>query len=228
MNNQLYRETLKLIKETNRRLAKLEKGVDVNKGTYNPKTKRFERKDSYTVIKNGKRTIVKSVKRVSYPFGSWGTKLLQGKLEELKTGNVISNNRITTNISGLNMTDLAGLNKALKSFLKYKTSKTSGIRKIEEQTKLNIRNEIEGFDTEQLTSKDIESLYDLLGKEDFNDVTKYIPSSDMWILLYNTKNKGKQTYMDRIYQYIDEESLNKNKNSDLRDSLIRIYNKFNS
>lgn len=221
---QLYRETLKLIKETNRRLEKLEKGIDINRGTYNPKTKRFERKGSYTVIRDGKKSVIKSVKRVSYAFDTWGTKKLKGNLEELHSS-VLSNNRIKTNISGLSKIDLKGLNKALKSFLNYKTSKVSGIRNIEEQTKQNIRNEIEGFDTEQLTSKDIEVLYDLLGKEDFNDVTKYIPSSDMWILLENTKGSSQESYMNRIYQYIDENSLN---NSDLKDSLLRIYNKFNS
>lgn len=225
MNNQLYRETLKLIKETNRRLAKLEKGVDVNKGTYNPKTKRFERKDNQVLYKDGKRTIIKSVKRVSYPFGSWGTKKLQANLSTLQS-NVISKGKISTNIKGLSKTDLSGLNKALKSFLKYKTSKIKGIQTIEEQTKASIRAELEDFDTEQLTSEDIATLYDMLGKQDFNDAIRYIPASDLWVMLYNTKAKGQETYMQRIYAHIDESSLMND--NDLRDSLIRIYNKFNS
>ena len=225
MNNKLYRETLKLIKETNRRLAKLEKGVDVNKGTYNPKTKRFERKDNQVLYKDGKRTIVKSVKRVSYPFGSWGTKKLQSNLSTLQS-NVISKGRLSTNIKGLSKTDLSGLNKALKSFLNYKTSRVKGIQAIEEQTKANIKAELEDFDTEQLTSEDISTLYDMLGKQDFNDATRYIPASDLWVMLYNTKAKGQETYMQRIYAHIDESSLMND--NDLRDSLIRIYNKFNS
>lgn len=223
---QLYRETLKLIKETNRRLEKLEKGVDINKGKYNPKTKRFERKDNYIVYKNGQRTIMKTVKRTKYPVGTWGTKKLLSNLENLHTNFITKNNRISTNINKASKIDLKGLNKALKSFLTYKTSQTKGIIEIENQTKKNIALELEDFDTEQLTNKDIETLYDLLGKKDFNDVTQYIPSSDLWIMLYNTKAKGLETYMQRIYSHIDENSLNYD--SDLKESLIRIYNKFNS
>lgn len=223
---QLYRETLKLIKETNRRLEKLEKGVDINKGKYNPKTKRFERKDSYIVYKDGKRTIMKTVKRTSYPVGTWGTKKLVSNLENLHSDFITKKNRITTDLSKASKVDVRGLNKALKSFLNYKTSRAKGIMEIEKQTKKNIALELEDFDTEQLTNKDIEALYDLLGKEDFNDATRYIPSSDLWIMLYNTKAKGLETYMQRIYSHIDESSLNFD--SDLKESLIRIYNKFNS
>lgn len=222
MNNQLYRETLKLIKETNRRLAKLEKGVDVNKGIYNPKTKRFERKDNQVIYKGGKRTIIKSVKRVNYPIGSWASKKLIEKVPES-----IFNGKITSNISSYSNTQLIALNKALKKFLRTETSTIKGIRKKEREIKMNIKNELEDFNEESLTSQEINTLYDFFNDSDFNYVTMFIPPSDLWKLLIESKSRGEDSsgFIKRVAQYIDEDSLYED--LDLKDALIRIYNKFN-
>ena len=219
--DKLYRETLKLAKETNRRLERLERGIDINKGRYNPKTKRFERVGSQTIInKAGKRVRIKTVKRVKYPTGSWASKKLNDRISKFITKGKI-------NISGgIKTTDLKLVNKALKNFLGSKTSTISGILEVEKQTKLNIANLVDDFDSEELTNEEVNTLYDFFKDSDFQDVTQYIPPSDLYVLLVDAKQNGYSDtdFMDRIGMYIDKDSLYAD--SDMKDKLTRIYNKF--
>ena len=74
-NTQLYKQTEKLVDEANKRLKRLERGVDLNKGRYNPKTKRFERVGSYTIINDkGKRIRIKEKNIVKYKGNTWASK----------------------------------------------------------------------------------------------------------------------------------------------------------
>lgn len=221
MNNKLYRDTLKLIRETNKRLAQLEKGVDLNKGRYNPKTKRFERPDTQVVIRDGKRIKISPSKRVSYKTGTWASKKLLEKVPES-----IIKGKVSTNISSYSKVQLTALNKALKNFLKSKTSTVKGIQEIEKQTKENIAQEVENFDEDMLSSQDINTLYDFFNDKDFNYATDYIAPSDLWVILTTAKanNDSDESFINRVGQYIDKDSLYED--LDLKDALIRIYHKF--
>lgn len=216
----LYKETLKLAKETNRRLARLEKGIDINKGKYNPKTKRFERKDSIQIInKKGKRINLKTVKRISYPQGTWASKKLLDKVDTY-LGGKISVNRT------MSIPELTLLNKALRNFLSSKTSTIKGIQEVEKQTKQNISNLITDVDNPDIDESDIETLYNFFEDQDFRDVTEYIPPSDLYIILNDSKQTGDSSkmFMSKIENYIDKDSLNSD--SDMKEKLTRIYNKF--
>ena len=218
--DKLYRETLKLAKETNKRLARLEKGVDINKGKYNPKTKRFERKESIQIInKKGKKINLKTVKRVKYPKGTWASKKLMDKLDTYMNGKL----QVTRSMS---TSELTVLNKALRNFLNSKTSTIQGIQDIERQTKQNISNLIVDVDTPELETEDIETLYNFFEDSDFRDVTEYIPPSDLYIILNESKQAGDnpKMFMSKIERYIDKDSLNSD--SDMKNKLTRIYTKF--
>lgn len=230
MNNKLYKDTVKLIKETNRRLSRLEKGVDLNKGRYNPKTKRFERKGDIILVKDGKRVRLKVTKRARYPVGTWATKKLESRLSDIDI-NIRSNKiKISENI---NSNKLIKLNKALRLFLNSQTSTVSGIQEVEKQTKQNIRNILSDFDEDtgdifEPSNKDIEKMYDLFGTDDMNTITDYIPPSDFFVILNQAKeeNDSNVKFLNRIRSILDDETVNKD--DDLAEALVRTFNKFKS
>ena len=228
MNNKLYKDTLKLIKETNRRLSRLEKGVDLNKGRYNPKTKRFERKGDIILVKDGKRIKLKQTKIARYPVGTWATKKLESRLSDIDID--IRSNKIKIN-ENINSNKLIKLNKALRLFLNSQTSTISGIQEVEKQTKQNIRNILSDFDEDtgdifEPSNKDIEKMYDLFGTDDMDTITDYIPPSDFFVILNQAKeeNDSNVKFLNRIRTILDPETVNKD--DDLAEALVRTFNKF--
>lgn len=221
--NNLYRDTIKLVKEANKRISKLERGVDINKGKYNPKTKRFERKGSYYITnKNGKRTKVKTVDIRRYPSGTWATKKLNDRISDYLHDGEIKINK------DMSIQELRLINKAVNNFLSSKTSTIKGIMEIEKQTKQNISNIVTDFDEDELTNDEVNTLYDFFNDPDFQDVTQYIPPSDLYILLMDSKrnNDSPEAFLRKIEMYIDKDSLYSD--SDMKDKLIRIYNKLSA
>lgn len=220
--NDLYKKTVKLARETNKRLKRLEKGIDINKGRYNPKTKRFERVGTVTITnKKGKKINLKTKKIVRFKSGTWASK----KLYE-KVGDYITNNQISVPPKA-NRTQLISLNKAMRNFLDSKTSTVSGIREIERQQKDNISNILGDFDSDEISNDEIETLYDFFEDKDFNNVTKEknIMPSDMWITLTTAKEEKwtNEKYLKNIYNYNPDLDMN---DLDLKESLISIYNKY--
>ena len=120
--------------------------------------------------------------------------------------------------------ELLTIRKATLNFLKSKTSTPQGISEVEIQTKENISKEIE--DIPELTTQDINTLYDFFNDSDFRDVTNYIDPSDLWYLLAEAKNKemSENDFLDLIGNYIDRESLGTD--VDLQNKLKNIYKKF--
>lgn len=220
--NDLYKKTVKLARETNKRLKRLEKGIDINKGRYNPKTKRFERVGTVTITnKKGKKINLKTKKIVRFKSGTWASKKLYDKI-----GDYITNNQISVPPKA-NRTQLISLNKAMRNFLDSKTSTVSGIREIERQQKDNISNILGDFDSDEISNDEIETLYDFFEDKDFNSVTKEknIMPSDMWITLTTAKEEkwSKEKYLKNIYNYNPDLDMN---DLDLKESLISIYNKY--
>lgn len=222
MNNKLYKDTIKKVEEVNKRLYRLNKGIDINKGKYNPKTKRFERKDSITIInKAGKRTRIKKTNIVTYKTGTWASKKLYDRIGT----SYIKDNKVKIT-KDMNVAELRLVNKALTNFLNSKTSTIKGILEIEKQTKENISNIVTDFDTEDISNEEVNTLYDFFNDSDFVDVTQYIPPSDLYVILTDAKrnNDSNEAFLKRIEKYIDKDSLYGD--SDMKDKLIRIYEKF--
>lgn len=219
--NDLYKETQEQLKEVERRIKKLEKGIDVNRGTYNPKTKRYERKETYKLITDTGEVIkMKPTKRVKYSSDSWASKKLQEKLSTVKGFNLKSY-KLPRQVS---TTDLKAINKALSNFLKSKTSTIKGIKSVEESTKKGIKDLVSDIDN--LDNKDIETLYSFFNDKDFNYITQYIDPSELQVLLAETKADGGTTddFLRKIENYIYSDSLYQDE--DLVNALERVYNKF--
>lgn len=217
----LYKETENQLKEVERRLKKLEKGVDLNRGTYNPKTKRFERKGTYQIrTETGELITMKPTKRVTYRSDSWAGKKLQEKLSTVKGFN-INKFKIPKKISP---SDLRALNKALKNFLNSQTSTLKGIRDVEDTTRQGIKNLVSDIDN--INNEDIETLYSFFNDKDFNYISQYIDPSELMVLIAETRSEEgtSDDFLRKIENYIYSDSIYQDE--DLVNSLEKVYNKF--
>lgn len=224
------------VNKTNRRLKSLIR--DVNKGVYNPKTKRFERKGTITIIdKNGNIRKVKSTNIKDYR-GKFASK----KLEELESFNKKLNK---IELSGNESRDeLLEINKLTENFLKSKTSTLSGIEEVEKGIKENISAKLDEFD---MTPSEVDSLYTLYEDKDFIALRKYLDPSELQALLMEVKEFRDNLKNDEIPfsdDEINQASLNKfaelfvsyaglDKKSagldqDLQDALSSLYKKIDT
>lgn len=234
--NDLRKQVKSQVNRTNTRLKGLLK--DSNKGVYNPKTKRFERKGTITIIdRDGQRRKVKTTNVKDYR-GTFASK----KLEELDSFNKKANKiELTGNES---KEELMEINKLTENFLKSKTSTIKGIEEVEKEIKNNMSARLDEYD---MTPSEIDSLYKLYDDKDFTALRKYLDPSELQALMMEVKEFKEKLKNDEI-PFTDEEinlaGLNKfrelfvnyaglDKNTagldqDLQDSLSSLYNKIDT
>lgn len=234
--NDLRKQVKSQVNKTNRKLSRLVR--DVNKGVYNPKTKRFERKGTITIIdRDGKRRKVKTTNIKDYR-GKFASK----KLEELDSFNKKSNKiELTGNES---KEELMDINKLTENFLKSKTSTIKGIESVEKEIKNNLSAKLDEYD---MTPSEIDSLYKLFEDKDFTALRKYLDPSEIQTLMMEVKEFKEKLRNDEI-PFTDEEinlaGLNKftelfvnyaglDKNTagldvDLQESLSSLYKKIDT
>lgn len=204
------------VEQVNKRLARLDRGIDVNKARYNPKTGRYERKGTITFInERGKRVRIQQKKFISYK-GSFASK----KLSIVDQYNE-NTNRITLR-GNESYQELIELDRTTKKFLQSKTSTITGIKEVEKTIKQNIKNKMDEFD---LSKDEVETLYNFFEDEDFNYIRKYIDPSDLWVFIENAKQENMyvEDWLKNIEDYIGSDVFGRD--DDLRDRLINIYNK---
>lgn len=216
----LYKKAIKQIEETNRRLEQLERGIDLNKGRYNPKTKRFERAGNIVVLENGKKRTVKTTKYdMRYKTGTWATKKLLNRIGDMyskKSNKIIMSKKLSP-------AELRNVIKATRQFLNSKTSTREGIKTVEENTKQTIRNIITDEENiEKFSDQDVETLYSFWNDKDWQDVTRYIDPSDLYVLLVSTESED--DFIKQVIYYAEDPSPFKD--LDMQDKLRRIYKKF--
>lgn len=215
-SNNLRKRVESQVESTNRKLSRLDKGIDLNRAIRNPRTGRYERKGTITVIdSSGKRIKIKQKNIVSYK-GSFASKKLT-ILDQYSE----SANRITL-IGNESYQELIAIDKATKNFLKSKTSTISGIKEVEKGIKQNIANKLDEFD---LSKQDIETLYNFFEDEDFNYIRKYIDPSDLWVFMEQIKEGevDSDSWLKTIEDYIGSDAFGRD--DDLRDRLMSLYNK---
>lgn len=224
------------VNKANSRLKSLIR--DVNKGVYNPKTKRFERKGTITIIdKDGNIRKVKSTNIKDYR-GKFASK----KLEELDSFNKKLNKIVLTGKESRD--ELLEINKLTENFLKSKTSTLSGIEEVEKGIKSNISAKLDEFD---MTPSEVDSLYTLYEDKDFVALRKYLDPSELQALMMEVKEFRDNLRNDDIPfsdEKIETASLNRftelfvsyaglDKKSagldqDLQDALSSLYKKIDT
>lgn len=229
--NNLRNKVKSQVKQTNTRLKSLI--VDTNKGKYNPKTKRFERKGNITIIDStGKKRTIKQTNIKDYR-GMFASK----KLEELESFNKKLNKiELTGNES---KEQLLEINKLTENFLNSKTSTIKGIEEVEKRIKRNISEKLDEFD---LTPSEVDSLYKLYDDKDFIALRKYLDPSELQALMMEVKEYKENMDIEGLSdEEIEIAGLNKFKelfisyagldvssaglDMDLQESLSSLYSK---
>ena len=107
--------------------------------------------------------------------------------------------------------------------MKSQTSTIEGIKKVQDTTKETIRNIIDNPDNiQKFTDNDVETLYNFWNDSDWQDITQYIPPSDLYIIMMDSESET--DFLSKIEMYIDKDSLYGD--ADMKDKLIGIYQKF--
>lgn len=227
---QLKNEVMKLVQRTNKKLDKLI--IDVNKGKYNPRTKRFERKESVTFIdKSGKRRKRRITNVIDYRH-TFASK----KLEELENYKYRQNKILLT--GNESKEELLKIRKLTSNFLESKTSTISGIKDVEKGIKKNISQKLDEF---ELTPDEADSLFKLFGDKDFIALKKYLDPSELQALLLEVrdyKNELSEEYEDEdidlmgmnkfqslFTEYVGLDESSVGRDIDLQNSLKALYDK---
>ena len=173
----------------------------------------------------------KRIKEIRKKFNedSWALKKLSSKLSLLDKvltpkAKLISRSK---NIDEINKQALL---KAVNNFLNSKTSTLEGIQDVEDRIKSEIKDYTSTIDKKgnivELNDSDIESLYTLFEDKDFIDLSKYIPPSDIHILITETKkfagnkNEKKEFFIKQIKTYAEFGN-----DFDINKTINKLFNK---
>ena len=108
----------------------------------------------------------------------------------------------------MSTSELTVLNKALRNFLKSKTSTIQGIQEVEEQQKADIKNRLEDFDTDLLSNEDIEALYSLRNDPDISYIYKFLTPSELEAIITfcSERNYSTDRFLQEVANYINSDS----------------------
>ena len=80
--------------------------------------------------------------------------------------------------------------KATEAFLKDKRSTVKGLEKVKKDLEESISKELQTDTRYNLTVEEADNLVQLFKEETFNELTKYIPPSDLWAYIREAKEQG--------------------------------------
>lgn len=158
-----------------------------------------------------------------YKKGTWASKRLQNKLAT----NVIKGwNRKSGKIKipkNASRTQLRAINKAVVNFLNSKTSTKKGIKEVRVRTIESLKGTL-SIDLDEITTEEAETLYNMFGDNDFQDVASKIGSSTLQACIEDAieNNDDENTFIKRLGWYSSIEF----NDVDIRNSAISIYNKY--
>lgn len=182
-----------------------------------------EQQKLFNELKKLSKTANQRILEIERRYGerSWAVKRLAERLEVQNLQALSSSGRIRVS-KGYSEVQMKAIIKATKNFLKSETSTLRGIKNTSKRLKQNIRKTVSS-DEFEVSDEDIETLYNIFENDDVSWLMKYVPPSDLWILLQDAK-ESQDTFDDflgRIERYIEVEN---DVTTILK--LRRIYNKY--
>lgn len=180
--------------------------------------------DIYRQVQKDVQKVNQRLKSLSrhYKTGTWSTKNLVNRLDSrtIKAWNNESK-RIKIN-ENMSVTQLKAVQKAVQQFMVSKTSTRKGIKEISESTKESL---LKTFDIEgsKITKEDVQDIYDVMGSNEFNDISAKVGSSELIALLMDTKDyqMSENSFISTLSSIIDFSN-----DIDLKEKASRLYNKF--
>lgn len=182
-----------------------------------------EQQKLFNELKKLSKTANQRILEIERRYGerSWAVKRLAERLEVQNLQALSSSGRIKVS-KGYSELQMKAIIKETKKFLASKTSTLRGIKKVSSQLKKNIRKTLARDDLE-VDWEDAETIYSMYDDDDINWLQKYIPPSELWILLQDAK-ESQDTFDDfvaRIEKYIEVEN-----DVMIQLRLKRVYDKF--
>lgn len=180
--------------------------------------------DIYRQVQKDVQKVNQRLKSLSrhYKTGTWSTKNLVNRLDSrtIKAWNNESK-RIKIN-ENMSVTQLKAVQKAVQQFMVSKTSTRKGIKEISESTKESL---LKTFDIEgsKITKEDVQDIYDVMGSNEFNDISAKVGSSELIAMLMDTKDyqMSENSFISTLSSIIDFSN-----DIDLKEKASRLYNKF--
>lgn len=158
-----------------------------------------------------------------YKKGTWASKRLQNKIDtsvikgwNKKSGKI----KIPKNAT---RTQLRAINKATVNFLNSKTSTKKGIKEVRVQTIESLKGTL-STDLEEITTEEAETLYNMFGDIDFQEISNKIGASTLQACIEDAieNNDDENTFIKRLGWYSSTEF----NDVDIRNAALSIYNKY--
>lgn len=161
----------------------------------------------------------KRLREIRREFGSlgWAGSKLKEKTE-FKLVNTWRSKGVKVSKS-LTETQMKATLKALNDFLSSKTSTVKGIKRTIKKQQNTLRKTFSN-DFREMTVEESKTMYKFFEDEDFNYVTKFLPSDELINLLMDSKDADdtKDAFLKRVESYI-----NIGEDDDLKDALLMLY-----
>ena len=159
------------------------------------------------LLREAKRLASKTNKRLrelekTYPDTTWSESILQGKLGN--KGGLTPTGKVKAN-KLMSEAQLRNSIKAQKAFLKDKRSTVSGLEKTRKKLEESIS---ESLQTEgmKLSKTEADNMVQLFQEDEFNNMQKYVPPSEMWVMIQEAKTQGiknRATFVDLFRKQYD-------------------------
>ena len=208
-------------------LRKAKKKAKKEGRIFNPRNVKSELLDMARKSINETNKRLRSLERAG-EYNTFASKKLferlgSGKLNILKKARKINRGKVLglKLDLGLNSTDLTAIIKATTQFLKSATSTPKGINIVAEKTKKSMYETLK-IKNKEITKKDIEDYYDMLGDKDFDYFNEKIGASTIWSILEEAVeyDDNSNQFIKRLNNFITLED------ADIRSKALRLWEKY--
>lgn len=115
--------------------------------------------------------------------------------------------------------------KATNNFLNSTISTKTGIKNAKKKAVETLKTKF-GSETNTVTDTEALSLYDFFSDSDVNDITNYIPGSDVLAIIESTREQDNTTYEDFYQKMQSYIKYNKDKSTNINSNIREIYLKY--
>lgn len=163
------------------------------------------------LLREAKRLSKKVNKRLrelekTYPTSTWAETILRGKLQNKRgltpTGKVRASKKMTE-------AQLRNSIKAQKEFLKDKRSTVKGLeatkRKLEREIKKSLKEDL------NITIEEADNLVQLFKEDAFVKLSRYIPPSEIWVMVNEARKRGISNKKDFIALFRTQYEFSENR-----------------
>ena len=121
----------------------------------------------------------------------------------------------------MSKTKLAAIHKATSQFLASKTSTKRGIKSIRDKTIESLKESL-SLEGKKISNEDAETMYDMLGNNDFDDIASQIDASLLWAFIdyAKEKNLAENEFVSLLVKYGMSNDL------DMREKAQRLYQRY--